>query len=138
MFRTRDEIGLYRSSPSIFLYHLYDVYFGIKRFSLGRSILFVQAEAWKRANTVECRWCRARNRISNKGVALEPLVKLARKLDIFLPWCSVIGCDRGRERKREKQRDRGGEQKSGGVGRSGERKRTVNREPESISRHNLK
>lgn len=72
------------------------------------------------------------------GGCIRALVRLARKLDIFLPL-RVIGRGRGEERGRTRE-EKGGEGEGGGWRKKrGERgRRSVNRDPESISRRNLK
>lgn len=119
--------------------HLLDgiwVYFGIKQFS---RILFVQVERQrKRANNgVECRWLRGSKSWLEHGGCIRALVRLARKLDIFLPVRAIGSRMRGGEREVERgqgeKKDRRGEQRKKREGERG-----VNRDPESISRRNLK
>lgn len=97
--------------------HLLDgiwVYFGIKQFS---RILFVQVERQrKRANNgVECRWLRGSKSWLEHGGCIRALVRLARKLDIFLPVRAIGSRMRGGEREVERgqgeKKDRRGEQR---------------------------
>lgn len=70
-------------------------------------MLFVQAETWKRANKVECRWYSTKSYLE-QGAYIRALVRLARKLHIFLPlWLLAMG----RDEETERERQRGSEKK---------------------------